>query len=61
MNYTVQPLSDEMEKRIRARIETLKSLYHPLARTVEGMALQTAGAITALEWVLHEAEIIHLT
>lgn len=48
--YTVQPLSDELEKRIRERINVLKSM-----RRQDQIS---QAHVNALLWVLHEAEMI---
>lgn len=54
--YKSAPLSDEMERRIRERINVLKLRD---VRHLRSNCAQDAG-IAALEWVLQEAEAIKL-
>lgn len=59
-----QPLSDEMERRIRARLDEYKALLiaarrktQPGSLTVDAIR-RLEGNIGATEWVLREAEAI---
>lgn len=51
-SYISQPLSDELEKRIRERIAVLRAQPTSVRPSMAG--------VVALEWVLNEAEAMKL-
>ncbi len=58
-HYQSAPLSDELERRIRQRIQQLRQLSDIEHKGKQLYSASTLdGGISALEWVLNEAEAV---
>jgi LPS O-antigen subunit length determinant protein (WzzB/FepE family) len=59
--YCSNPLSDEMERRIQERLKIERSEgRNDAQRGRETMAAICDGRVSALEWVLREAEVLKI-